>query len=109
MTEDYKQLINSTPIEVKFFDILEFDKLDERVSAIGVLYSNTIGVCDGYVEFCPDNEPPLLEEKISWIWAIRPDLENKILKQELSNDLKLLIESYQKNEMIKWWKFINET
>ena len=108
MADDYRQLINSTPIEVKFSDIVEFDNFDERISAISVLYSNTIGVCDGYVEFCPDNVPPLIEEKISWIWAIRPDLGNEILKQELSNDLKLLIESYQKNEMNKWWEFINE-
>ncbi len=107
MTIDYRQLIDSIPNEVKFSDIVEFDKLDERVSAIGVLYSNILGVCDGYIEFCPDNEPPLFEEKMSWIWVIKPDLGNEILKQDLSNDLKLLIESYQKNEMSKWWEFIN--
>ena len=108
MILDLKTLIDSTPIEVKFSNIVDFDRLDERISAVGVLYVNTIGVCDGYIEFCPDNEPPLTSEIISWVWVFRPDLSADILKLTLPNDLKLLIESYQTEDMDKWWDYINE-
>ena len=108
MITDLKTLIDTTPIEVKFADIVDFDKLDDRTSAVGVLYANTIGVCDGYIKFCPDNDPPLIEEILSWIWTFRPDLGSDILKQPLSKDLNLLIESYQTGEMSKWWDLINE-
>ena len=108
MILDLKTLIDSTPNEVKFSNIVDFDRLDERISAVGVLYVNTIGVCDGYIEFCPDNKPPLTSEIISWIWVFRPDLSPDILKENLQNDLKLLIESYQTEDMDKWWDYINE-
>lgn len=107
MKSDYKSLIDLTPIEVKFNDIIEFNRLDERISAVGVLFSNTVGVYDDYIEFCPENEPPLIEEIVSWIWTFRPDLGSEILKHTLSNDLRLLIDSYQTGEMTKWWDFIN--
>jgi hypothetical protein len=107
MAADFKSLIDFTPKEVSFKDIVDFNRLDERISAVGVLFANTIGVSDGYIEFCPDNEPPLIEEIISWIWTFRPDLAVDILKQTLSKDFKLLIESYQTGDMNKWWDYIN--
>ncbi len=94
MTLDLKTLIDSIPVEVKFSEIVDFDKLDERISAVGVLYANTIGVSGNYIEFCSDNEPALITEILSWIWVFRPDLSNDILKETLPKDLKLLIESY---------------
>lgn len=108
MTLDLKTLIDYTPIEVKFSQIVDFDRLDERISAVGVLCVNNIGVCDDYIEFCSDNEPPLTSEIISWIWVFRPDLSLDILKETLQKDLKLLIESYQTEDMDKWWDYINE-
>lgn len=108
MITDLNKIIDSTPIEVKYKEIVDFDGLDERISAVGVLYANTIGVCDGYIEFCPDNDPPLIEEILSWIWTFRPDLSPDILKQSIPKDLKLLIESYQAGDMSKWWDYINE-
>jgi hypothetical protein len=106
MKQDFKLLLDAPPVEVKWGDIIEFNKLDERISAVGALYVNTIGMRDGYVEFCPGNNPPLFEEIISWIWVIRPDLSQEILKEKLSVDLQSLIEAYQKNEMSGWWSFI---
>jgi hypothetical protein len=108
MKLDLKTLIHSTPSAVKFSEIEDFDRLDERISAVGVLYVNTIGVCDGYIEFCPNNEPPLVAEILSWIWVFRPDLSTYILNETLQDDLKLLIKSYQTGDIDKWWNYIND-
>ncbi len=108
MKTELEQILESLPNEVKFEEITEFEKLDERISAVGVLYANTIGVCEGFIEFCPDNEPPLLEEKLSWIWTIKPNLGIDIQKQNVSENLKMLITSYQKDELDKFWDYISE-
>lgn len=108
MRTNLNQILESVPTEIEYSEIVDFDELDERISAVGVLFANTIGVCEGYIEFCPDNDPPLNDEILSWIWAFRPDLSSEILIQPLSNDLKLLIESYQTGNLTKWWDYISE-
>ena len=39
------------------------------------------------VEFCSNNEPPLMDEIISWLWVIHPEWKNKILEYA-NNSLK---------------------
>ncbi len=80
---------------------------DESINHLSVLFVNTIGVSDGYIEFCPDNEPPLKGEIISWIWTFRPDLGFEILNQNIEQDLRLLIGSYANGTMDKWWNDIS--
>ncbi len=77
------------------------------LSAISVLFVNTIGVCENCIEFCPDNEPPLREEELSWIWSYRPDLSDEFLKLELSDDFRMLINYYKESEMDKFWDYIS--
>jgi hypothetical protein len=108
MKIELENILKLVPKEVLFSEIIEFDKLDERISAVGVLFANTIGVNENSIEFCPDNEPPLIEENISWIWTFRPDLGIEILNQELSDDLMKLISAYENNEMEKFWVYINK-
>ena len=106
MKIELENLLKLVPKEVLFSEIIEFNKLDERISAVGVLFVNTIGVNEKSIEFCPDNEPPLIEEIISWVWTFRPDLGIEILNQELPDDLMKLISSYENNEMDKFWVYI---
>lgn len=101
MKNELSKILESIPETVLFSEIVDFDNFDERLSAIGVLFINTIGVCDDYIEFCPDNEPPLREEKLSWIWSFRPDLAEELLKLELSDDFEALISAYNLSEMDK--------
>ena len=108
MPASYKSIIDSTPSEVKFKDIVEIDRLVERMSAVSVLFSSIIEVGEGYIEFCPENEPPSIEETISWVWTFRPDLGSTILKHTLSTDLRLLIDAYQTGDMPNWWDHINK-
>ena len=76
MESELNMILKSVPTEVKFNEIVEIDKMDERISAVGALCANTIGVYEDYIEFCPDNEPPLKDEELSWIWVLSPDFGN---------------------------------
>lgn len=108
MKSELDQIIESIPKEVQWSKIVDFDNFDERLSAISVLFVNTVGVCENYIEFCPDNEPPFREEELSWIWSYRPDLANELLNLELSVDFRMLIESYKTSQMEKFWTYISQ-
>ena len=107
MKSELNQIIESIPKVVSWKEIVDFDNFDERLSAISVLFVNTIGVCENHIEFCPDNEPPLREEELSWIWSYRPDLSEELLKLELSDDFRMLINSCKLSEMDKFWDYIS--
>lgn len=106
MNEELKILLDSPPFEIKYDEIVDFEGLDERISSVGVLFANTIGVSENIIEFCPDNAPPSMEEKISWIWVFRPDLANEVLSFNLSTDLRILIESYRDSQMERFWDHV---
>ncbi|MEP7706820.1 hypothetical protein [Paraglaciecola sp. 25GB23A] len=93
------------PIEMSFSEVELFDDLDTRVSAIGCLFANIIGVNDDFIEFCPNETPTTQEEYLAWVWVIKPSLGSEILSGnyvELNN----LIEHYQSNQMDKWFEYI---
>ena len=106
MKHELSKILESMPSKVQWKDIVDFDNFDERLSAVSVLFVNTIGVCENYIQFCPDNEPPLKEEELSWVWSYRPDLSNELLEMDLSDDFKVLIESYRDSEMDRFWKLM---
>ena len=90
----YEQLLASPPETVPWTEVVEFDQWDERRACVDALYANTLGVGEGYVEWCPNDEPPSRSELLAWIWSIRPDLGNEIIENAPA-ELKELIESYQ--------------
>jgi hypothetical protein len=91
---ELQSLLNSYPTTVNHRDVVDFTNFDERLSAVDCLVVNTIGVSEGFIEFIPDNESPLKEEIFCWIWAIRPDLSNDLLDLEISEDFRVLLNSY---------------
>lgn len=101
-------LLESYPSTVNHTDIVDFANFDERLSAIDSLVVNTIGVSERFIEFVPDNEPPLREEIFCWIWAIRPDLSKDLLNLDLSEDLRVLLNSYIDNDMNRFWNHISQ-
>ena len=103
---ELKSLRVNIPAEVKWTEIIDFERVDERVSCVGMLFPNTIGVCDGYIEFCPDNDPVEEEETLAWIWTIRPDLANDILDLDLTEEFRKLLESYKDGKLEDWWSYI---
>ncbi|UZR93482.1 hypothetical protein [Chondrinema litorale] len=108
MTHELDKILDSIPINVTFNEIVELDKLNDRISAISVLYANTIGVCEGYLEYCPDSILPSLEENLSWIWTIRPDLGDDMMVMDIPESFKVLITAYKGNNMDQFWDFMSK-
>jgi len=101
------ELIENYPNEISFEEIVDFENFDERLSVVDCIVVNSIGVNEGCTEFIPDNNPPLNEEILCWIWAIRPDLNNEILQKKISDDFKFALNSYLNNSMDKFWDYIS--
>lgn len=98
--------LDSTPTHFNWADIEEFDRFDERRSAVDCLFANTVGVNDGFVEWCPNGDPPDIDERLAWIWCVQPSAGEEILMLAQSN-LRYLIESYAADDMDKWWQEVS--
>jgi len=107
METELHKLIKSYPTTVYHTDIVNFDNFDERLSAVDTLVVNTIGVSEEFIEFIPDNEPPLKDEIYCWIWVIRPDLSKDLLDLDITEDFRILLKSYIDNDMNRFWNHIS--
>lgn len=107
MESQLHKLLDTYPTAVNHADIVDFSNFDERLSAVDSLVVNTIGVSEGFVEFIPDNEPPLREEIFCWIWAIRPDLSKDLLDLDIIEDFRVLLNSYIDNDMKRFWNHMS--
>jgi hypothetical protein len=93
LTIDLQSILNSIPNEVNWQNIVELEKLDERVSIANEVCANLVGVNDGFIEWCPDEEPASLLETLLWWWVVRPDLGAAIAR-EAPQELKEIISQY---------------
>ncbi len=55
----------NTPRELRWADVNDFYQLDDRVSAVTILFGSVIGVSDGSVQWCPDDNPPTEQERLA--------------------------------------------
>src|SRR2546430_14499293 len=94
---------DNTPRTVSWSDVGEFDKLDERVSAVCVLFGSVIGVNDGSIEWCPDVEPPTEQERLAWISLCWPHLDAQ-LSTRVHGNLRRLIRAYRSGALQRWWR-----
>ena len=99
----FDDLINNPPKSIKLTSITDSAMLDERISANDCLVVNTIGVNKDTLDFIPNDVPPNLKEIYCWIWVIRPDLSKDLLKQDISDDLRMLIDAYDEDKMDNYW------
>lgn len=93
LTLDLQAILNSISNEVSWQNIVQFEKLDERVAVANELCANLIGVNEGYVEWCPNDQPASLLETLLWWWVIRPDL-GAAIANEAPQELKEIISQY---------------
>ena len=103
---ELSELLESYPKRVNWTDIVDFANFDERLSAIDCIIVNIIGVSEGFIEFIPDNEPPLREEVFCWIWAIRPDFSKAIINLDMNEEFKILLNYYIDNNVKEFWNHI---
>lgn len=102
------ELLKSIPREVININIVEQENIEERISAVGTIYENTIGVKEASIEFIPNDNLPSQSEILSWIWTFRPDLGEEILTYDIEPEFKKLIESYKSGKMDEFWKYMTE-
>lgn len=107
METELHKLLESYPTTVNHTNIVDLSNFDERLSAVDCLVVNTIGVSEDLVEFIPNNKPPRNEEIFCWIWAIRPDLSKELLSLDISDDFRILLDSYIDNDMSRFWNHIS--
>lgn len=93
LTLDIQSILTSISNEVAWENIVQLDKLDERVALANDLCANLIGVNEGYIEWCPNDEPPSQLETLTWWWVIRPDL-GAAIAIEAPDELKKIIGKY---------------
>jgi len=91
--------------QLSFDEVEEFDALDMRRSAVDCLFANIIGVNDGWVEWCPNNDPPNQEEYFAWLWFVKPSL-GAVIQPECAPELSKLIQHYNAKEMDQWFDHI---
>jgi len=99
----YQELLNEPPATVPWSDVAEFDRLDDRRACVDALFPNILGVNEGFVEWCPNDDPPSEEETLAWLWFIRPDLSGQIAR-DTSDDLTDMIRHYKTNALESWWR-----
>ncbi|MEJ2143411.1 MAG: hypothetical protein P8Y24_13885 [Gammaproteobacteria bacterium] len=92
--------------EVPFEEVENFDDIDTRVSAVGCLFPNIIGVNENTIEWCPNNEPPSTDEYSAWLWVIKPSLGTEIL-EKCDDELSKLIRAYDSDSMESWFEYIS--
>lgn len=76
-----------TPMKVKWIHIDDFESVDERVSVANTVFKNLISVENGYIEFLPEEEKPAIDEKLMWLWVIRPSMEKPIMEYADKNNI----------------------
>ncbi|GJM63896.1 hypothetical protein [Persicobacter diffluens] len=102
------ELFETVPREVLNVNIVEPENIEERISAVGTICTNIIGVNEASIEFIPNDNPPAMREILSWIWTFRPDLGAEILNYDIEPEFIKLIESYKTGNMDEFWKYIKE-
>lgn len=103
-TLDFNTLISSPPTSVDINSIPDQELLDDRIAANDCLVINTIGVNKKTLDFLPNEQPPNTSELHCWIWVIRPDLSKELLKQDISLEVRELIQAYVDDKMPEFWE-----
>lgn len=97
-----QSLVDQTPGKVRWGAVVEEDDFDYRRSCVDILFVNTIGVDDGHYSWCPNDDPADMQERLAWIWVVRPDLSASILPRA-KGDFADLLRCYIDDRMDEWW------
>jgi hypothetical protein len=69
--------------------------VNARISLVNAFFANLIGV-SRRIEWLPDSNTPGDEEKLAWLWVMRPSLENQILAYAHSRSLITVVAMIEK-------------
>lgn len=92
--KDLLDHIDRIPEVVKFKDINEFERMEERFFEVEQVFGDIVGMGLDSVEFCPNQSRPNIQrEVLPWLWIIYPELKTEIL-EFADNDLKQILTDY---------------
>jgi hypothetical protein len=97
MNPDVEAIVRSLPLEVAWKDIVQFEHIDERVLAANWVSGDIIGVGEGFVEWCPNHDPPSDAETLLWWWVVRPDL-GAAIAYEATTEIREVIAEYTREK-----------
>ena len=100
-----EKLLEEVPRNVSFKDVVDLNEMNGRMGCTNVLFVNILGVNRGFVEWCPNDDPPSWSESLAWTWFIRPDLGDKTAPLALA-DLRTLIEDHGRNDLDGWHRLL---
>lgn len=72
------------PAGLGFNAISEFSLLDARIGCANCYLHFVFGMNLGFIEFCPNNDPPSNDELLTYLWIASPNLAREIAN-ELEN------------------------
>jgi hypothetical protein len=81
--------------------------LEDRVSAVTVLFGSVIGVNAGYVQWCTDSLPPAESERLAWLWLCWPHLDEQ-LTARARPDHRALMRAYRAGLIREWWSQLGD-
>ncbi len=74
MKADIEAILYTLPSKVAWSDVVQSEHINVRVLTVNHLFGDIIGVGEGYIEWCPNDDPPSVTETLLWWWVVRPDL-----------------------------------
>lgn len=108
MTSELRNLIDNTPRSVAFRDFDSPDEIDLRCSCIHVLFVNIIGINVTSADWLPNDDPPAWNERLAWIWFVRPSFADEIVDM-VAGDFRQLVECCRDGRMDEWWSHMTKS
>ena len=87
--------LNKITRKVRWSDIRDRGRFDERRSLIDAVFQNIIGVQQSYVSWCPNDDPPSRDESLAFLWVIRPEFGEEIMQTTKHSGLREVIQEYE--------------
>jgi hypothetical protein len=93
VNSDVRSILSALPQKVVWQDVAQFENVDERVLLATHIGGDIVGMSYGFVEWCPNNDPPSELETFLWWWVVRPDL-GAAIAYEADEETRLTIADY---------------
>ena len=81
MSDELSAFLAACPRAVHWQSVVDFDRVPERVAAIGTVLADTVGIDREDVCWSPIDIPPSAAETLAWVWVVRPDLSAAIAER----------------------------
>jgi hypothetical protein len=82
------QWLLHTPAKYVDKEIEAFDNLGDRMGLASAYLGDIIGGLPDGLEWTPNSSPPSIEEKLVWLWVVRPSMIGEILAYARQHSLR---------------------